>query len=207
MTEISKRSAADGEAIGKRLQAARETKHLTVEQVSEVLHVPPSSIHQVELGTGQASADVLIGLVQFYGVSLHEILHGPYSYQTEQEWLQAYHNGKITEDILAEGLGLELFAARAKANQYEFTEILKPENWTETKGLTTPEFKITLQQDGGLSFMFTLDPKSRYRAVVSAGSTQALAMFLRDNVQVPEPPTQESVDELFKNFKPRRVTE
>ena len=207
MTEVSKMSVEDVQAIGNRLQAARETKNLTVEQVSEALHVPPFSIRQVELDTGQASTEVFMGLVQFYGVSLYEILNGPHPYKTEQEWLEAHRTGKITEDDLASGLGLDLVAARAKANAYEFTESLKPENWTETKGLTTPEFKTTLRPDGSLSFMFTLDLKSRYRAVISAGSTQALAMFLRDNVQVPEPPTQESVDALFKGFEPHRVTE
>lgn len=54
-----------------------------------------------------------------YKCQLATLLHGPYPYTTEQEWIQAYLRAEVSEDILADGLKIDRLEARDRVRLYE----------------------------------------------------------------------------------------
>lgn len=105
----------DYTAIGPRLRQAREQAGISLEDAAMALD-------NAENGA-QLPAVAMVKLVMYvYQCQLNEILHGPYPYQSQAEWIQAFMKGEITEGTLARGLKVDRLEARRQVQEYERAE-------------------------------------------------------------------------------------
>ena len=70
------------ELVAKNLQALRKARHLTQQEFAETLGYSDKSISKWELGKAIPSAEILLQIADFYGVTVDSILRGPIEVQT-----------------------------------------------------------------------------------------------------------------------------
>lgn len=113
----------DFKQIGPRAKQTREQANLTLDQAAAALAMPAvtaQDLARFEQEGAPLSAVVLIKLAcNVYKCQLATLLHGPYPYQTEQEWIQAYLRAEVSEGILADGLKIDRLEARDRVRLYE----------------------------------------------------------------------------------------
>lgn len=70
------------ELVAKNLQALRKARHLTQQEFAETLGYSDKSISKWELGKAIPSAEILLQIADFYGVTVDSILRGPVEIQS-----------------------------------------------------------------------------------------------------------------------------
>ena len=65
------------ECVAKNLQALRRSRHLTQQEFADTLGYSDKNISKWELGKAIPSAEILLQIADFYGVSVDAILRGP----------------------------------------------------------------------------------------------------------------------------------
>lgn len=65
------------ERVAKNLQSLRKARHLTQQEFAETLGYSDKNISKWELGKAVPSAEILLQIADFYGVSVDSILRGP----------------------------------------------------------------------------------------------------------------------------------
>ncbi len=106
-------------AFGKRIKALRESKALSQKELGEIVHVSPNSISAYERGVKNPPIHVLIGLAQFFNVSVDYILDLTDA-KTPSNFSQSYlttRDGNVPLSILTDLKDdeLELFGLFLKA--------------------------------------------------------------------------------------------
>ncbi len=75
----------DAFTLGRRLNALRKARHLTLATVADAVGVAPSQLSLIENGKREAKLSTVQALARHYGVSLDEVLEGPTSKRTQLE--------------------------------------------------------------------------------------------------------------------------
>ena len=101
-----------------RLKAARESKGLTLSDVATQAGVSVHDLEVLELGFINSSLFYRI-VVGVYKVQMYEIFNGVYTYQTPQEWMDAYLNEEVSEGTLSDGLKTDIVDARRQVQEYQ----------------------------------------------------------------------------------------
>lgn len=76
---------ADAFTLGRRLNALRKQRRLTLAQVADAAGIAPSQLSLIENGKREARLATVQKLAQLYGVSLNDVLRGPTSRRTQLE--------------------------------------------------------------------------------------------------------------------------
>lgn len=77
--------AGDAFTLGRRLNALRKARRLTLAQVAEAVGVAPSQLSLIENGKREARLATVQALARHYGVALDDLLSGPTNRRTQLE--------------------------------------------------------------------------------------------------------------------------
>lgn len=84
-TSTQPEPAGDAFTLGRRLNAVRKARRLTLAQVAAAVGVAPSQLSLIENGKREARLATIQALAKLYGVSLDDLLAGPTNRRTQLE--------------------------------------------------------------------------------------------------------------------------
>ncbi len=87
---------------GERITVLRESREMTKAELADSIHVSRSSVTEYENGTRQPSMSVLLGLADFFNVSLDYLMGRTFVKTTFQQLEEklTFHSGVIPIDMI-----------------------------------------------------------------------------------------------------------
>lgn len=101
-----------------RLHDIRSEKNISLPKAGECIGLSADQMQELESGQRPVTAEHVVKLSNLYDVQLYQITNAPLPYRTPDELLEAFHQARITEGVLAHEMGLDRLDTRELYENY-----------------------------------------------------------------------------------------